>query len=173
MSTPEIVALIISALAVCVTGLLKYTIDRRDKEIDGKFADTKTNDEKQKAADDDQKTKLAGEVRDLTKTLHTQELAHAKLEGEVRLLVKTVEPIERDLKDIKSEMVSKQEWREAQSRIEQAQERLEDKIDKFVNFSQWRPSPSGGMPAVRRPLPREETALDDYKTVPPYPERKR
>jgi hypothetical protein len=165
MSTAEIVALIISALAVCTTAVLKYAIDRRDKEIDGKLADAKV-------ADHDQKTILAAEVKDITKKHHAIELSHAKLEGEVKVLTKTIEPIESDLKDIKNEMVPRQEWREAQGRIEQAQERLEDKLDKFVNFSQWRPSPSGGMAAAHRPLPREEGALDEYK-APSHLERDR
>ncbi len=165
MSTPEIIALIISALAVCVTGVLKYAVDRRDKEIDSKLVEAKVADEKQKTADDEQKKQLTAEVKELTTKHHAIELAYAKLEGEVKVLTKTIEPIERDLKAIENAMVPRAEWREAQKRIEMAQERLEDKLDRLGNYQQWRPTP-GPSQAVR-PIPREESALDQYKSTPP------
>ncbi len=171
MSTPEIIALIISALAVCVTGLLKYTVDRRDREIDTKLLEARSADEKQKTADDEQKKQLTAEVKELTTKNHKIELEHAKLEGEVKVLIKTIEPIETDLKDIKDEMVPRQEWREAQHRVEQAYERLEGKLDKMVNYSQWRGTPAS-IPA-QRSIPREETALDEYKSNPPHDRPKR
>ncbi len=159
--------LILSGLAIAVTALLKYAVDRRDREIDEKLKDAKTADEKQKTADDEQKVKLSDEIKALTKKNHEIELNHAKLEGEVKVLSKTSATIETDLKEIKDEMVPRQEWREAQLRIETAQERIEQKFDNIMRTLQWRP-PSGSMqsPTQQRPLPREEGDIDEFKIRP-------
>lgn len=159
------IPLILSGLAVALTAVLKYAIDRRDREIDEKLKDAKAADDKQKTADDEQKTKLTDEIKSLTKRNHEIELNHAKLEGEVKVLSKTTTTIETDLKDIKDEMVPRQEWREAQQRVETAQERIEHKFDNIMRTLPWRSSSSSSMQA-QRSIPREEVEIDDFKIRP-------
>lgn len=168
----ELLSAVTSGLAVVACGVLKYAIDRRDKEIDEKLKEAKLADDKQKLADDEQKKQLIAEVKELTKQNHVIELEHAKLTGEVKVLIKTIEPIERDLKDIRDDMVPRAEWREAQERIESAQGRLETKLDNFARYQQWRPTPSGGMRSQPQSIPREEFGIDEYKT-PEKPSTKR
>lgn len=148
----------LGAAGVAIAALARYAVDARDKAVDERVKKLEEKFTKTDEADDD-----------VTERLHAQQLAHAKLEGEVRVLTKSNDAIERDLKEIKDEMVPRSEWREAQERLETSYGRLESKLDNFVRYAQWRPTP-GQMPAVTvqtRPLPREEYTLDEYKTVPP------
>lgn len=151
--TLSILAIICSICSVVIGALLRYAITNRDREVDKRISDLEKDD-----------NSVVGDVKKLTEKQHSDEVSRTRLEGEVKLLAQANGAIDRDLKDIKTSMVSRTEWTEAQSRIESAQARLETKLDTALSIARYRPTPLS-MPAAphHRPLPREEAGLDEYK----------
>ncbi len=177
------------ALGAIIAALLKYAVDKRDKEIDDDVAEakkaatekiTKLEDEHKATAKklEDEIRKLADEnkhillrhsddAREFERKLHAAEIAHIKLEGEMKTITKTNEAIEKDLAEIARGMVPRKEWEERMDRFEDTISKLDSKLDNYARVSRW--SPPSGMPAVRTPpLPREE---DDMRTYKPPRER--
>lgn len=157
-------------LGTLLGAILKYTVDKRDREIDRRFEELVKKHETAvtdaRKTDDETTKKLAEEVKVLTQRqndeakalltkTHEAEVARIKLESEVALIRKGNETIDRDLVEIRNEMVPRKEWQERM-------DRLEEKLDNFARFSRW--SPPAGIPRVQT-IPREED-IDEYKQHP-------
>lgn len=153
---------IMGAFGAVVAALASYAVNKRDKEVDRRIDEVKTLTERgvadAKKGDDEHRVRLEGEVRALTAAQHKLELEHAHLDGEFKVLAKSNENVERDVKEIKQDMVSRKEWREGQDRLEEQNARLESKLDQWMRVRGF-PS-TGGMAAA---IPREEPDMGGYK----------
>lgn len=121
-----IVVTVIGGVFAVFMGLSKYALTSKEKELERQFSDLL------KACN-----KQGDELDNLKKQFHTQQLTVKEMEGDLKLARLTNVTIEKDVEEIKSTMVRRQEWDTRMEALEKMMHEVQTDIRRLLPGSRY------------------------------------